>query len=68
MNRVNPKYIPRNHRIQEAIDSALQTGNLEKFEILLKVVGLPFDEQTSNENYARPAGETEKVKETFCNT
>lgn len=68
MNRVNPKYIPRNHRIQEAIDFALQTGNLEKFETLLEVVIRPFDEQPENEIYARAAGETEKVTETFCNT
>ena len=68
MNRVNSKFIPRNHRIQEAIDSALETGNLEKFETLLKVVIRPFDEQPENEIYARPAGESEKVTETFCNT
>ena len=54
MNRVNPVYIPRNHRVEEALTSATQ-GDLSEFARLLDAVARPFDERPGLEDYAHPA-------------
>ena len=45
MHRVNPLYIPRNHRVEEALAAASEHGDLAPFERLLEVVTHPFDER-----------------------
>jgi uncharacterized protein YdiU (UPF0061 family) len=54
MNRVNPVYIPRNHRVEEALAQAAlsEMGPLHR---LLEVVSRPFDERPGLEDYAGPA-------------
>ena len=53
MDRVNPIYIPRNHRVEEALDAAT-AGDLDPFLRLLDVVRHPFDERPGLDRYARP--------------
>ena len=67
MRLANPKYIPRNHRIEAAIQSAM-AGDFGRFHALLAVVVRPFDEQPHAEEYATPPRAEEKVFETFCGT
>ncbi|MCG6659074.1 YdiU family protein [Halomonas campisalis] len=67
MRRVNPAYIPRNHRVQEAI-SAAERDDFGPFEALREVLASPFDEQPGREDYARPAEPQERVFRTFCGT
>jgi serine/tyrosine/threonine adenylyltransferase len=43
MDRVNPVYIPRNHRMEEAL-AAASAGDLEPFGRLLDVLAQPLDE------------------------
>jgi uncharacterized protein YdiU (UPF0061 family) len=67
MQDVNPIYVPRNHRVEEAIVAA-NSGNLEPFNTLLSVVTQPFIERTDYSDYeTRPKGE-EVVHQTFCGT
>ena len=54
MDRVNPVYIPRNHRVEEAL-AAATAGDLGPFERLVDVVARPFDERPGLEGYAEPA-------------
>ena len=51
MQRVNPKFVLRNHLAQEAIVAA-QQGDFNPTQQLLSVLEQPFDEQPQHEAYA----------------
>ena len=44
MDKANPIYIPRNHKVEEALTIAVEEGDLTLFENILSVVTEPFDE------------------------
>nr|WP_218927731.1 YdiU family protein [Halomonas glaciei] len=67
MRSANPVIIPRNHRVQEAIDAAYD-GDFAPFHTLLAVVTKPFDESVEARRSAAPATENEQVLRTFCGT
>src|SRR5829696_450948 len=54
MNRVNPAYVPRNHRVEEAL-AAATADDMRPFQSLLAVLARPFEERTGLEPYAGPA-------------
>jgi serine/tyrosine/threonine adenylyltransferase len=68
MRRANPRYIPRNHRIEEVIEAATTEEDFAPFEALLEVIVRPFDEQPSAAAYAVPPRPDQRVLETFCGT
>jgi serine/tyrosine/threonine adenylyltransferase len=68
MRAVNPKYIPRNHRIEQAIVAAVEREDFSLFETLLDVVTCPFDEQPEAQAYAAEPEPQERVLQTFCGT
>ena len=51
MNRVNPKYVPRNYLAQLAID-ALDKGDGSVLERLMRVLERPYDEQPEHDALA----------------
>jgi uncharacterized protein YdiU (UPF0061 family) len=51
MNRVNPKYVLRNHLAQRAISLA-EAGDLSEVATLFELLQRPFDEQPAFEAYA----------------
>jgi uncharacterized protein YdiU (UPF0061 family) len=53
MNRINPKYILRNHLAQIAIAKA-QQDDFSEVATLLQILSHPFDEQKAFESYAKP--------------
>lgn len=53
MNRINPKYILRNHLAQVAIEKA-QQDDFSEVATLLKILSNPFDEQENFETYSEP--------------
>lgn len=67
MNAVNPIYIPRNHRVQEALDAA-EAGDMAPFETLLGVLAGPYTKREGLEKYEGPAPETFGPYQTFCGT
>jgi uncharacterized protein YdiU (UPF0061 family) len=68
MDRVNPVYIPRNHRVEEALTAAT-AGDLEPFRRLLDVIVRPFEERPGLESYAAPApSDFSGAYRTFCGT
>lgn len=68
MLSANPKYIPRNHRIEASIAAAVDEADFAPFARLLEVVTKPFDEQPEYAAYALPALDHERVLRTFCGT
>jgi len=67
MRAANPAYIPRNHRIEAMIDTALQ-GDYARFRKLLAVTAHPFDDQPENAEFRAPPLPGEAVRQTFCGT
>ncbi|GEN29065.1 UPF0061 protein [Halovibrio variabilis] len=67
MRQANPIIIPRNHRVQEVINAAIE-GDFAPFHTLLAVVTKPFDDSVEARRLAAPATESEQVLRTFCGT
>jgi uncharacterized protein YdiU (UPF0061 family) len=67
MDRVNPVYVPRNQRVEEALTAAT-AGDLGPVRRLLDVLARPFDERPGLEAYATPAPAGCGVYRTFCGT
>ncbi len=67
MRRVNPAFIPRNHRVEAAIEAALG-GDFAPFEQLHVVLAHPYDDQPAFVGYAEPPQPDERVTATFCGT
>ena len=67
MRAVNPRYIPRNHRIEELIAAAVG-GDFAPFDRFMAVLTKPFDEQSEFEAYAAPPRPEQRVEQTFCGT
>lgn len=68
MRCVNPLFIPRNHRVEAALNAAVERGDFTPFEDLLGVLARPFEEQPGREDYALPPQPDERVLATFCGT
>jgi serine/tyrosine/threonine adenylyltransferase len=68
MRRVSPAFIPRNHRVEAALDAAVWRQDFQPFEELLDVVSRPYEERPNLARYAMPASPEEYVSRTFCGT
>jgi serine/tyrosine/threonine adenylyltransferase len=67
MRTANPIYIPRNHRVEEALAAANQ-DDLKPLHRMLKVLSKPFDKHEGDEELALPPLPDEEVFQTFCGT
>jgi uncharacterized protein YdiU (UPF0061 family) len=67
MDRVNPVYIPRNHRVEEALAKATE-GDMGPFHQLVDAVSRPFDERPGLVDYTRPAPAGGAPYVTYCGT
>ena len=67
MDAVNPIYIPRNHKVEEALTAAT-AGDMQPFEQLLAVLAEPFTERPGLDEYVRPAPAGHGPYRTFCGT
>ncbi|QND49903.1 YdiU family protein [Rhizobium lusitanum] len=65
---VNPAFIPRNHRIQQAIEAAVEEDDFSLFEALLTVLARPYEDQPAFAPYMEPPQPAERVLQTFCGT
>ena len=68
MRAINPAFIPRNHRIEEVIEAAVEAADFTLFEALLSVLAKPFEDQPSFAHYMDPPQAHERVSQTFCGT
>ncbi|MFP5075765.1 protein adenylyltransferase SelO [Rhizobium sp. YIM 134829] len=68
MQAVNPAFIPRNHRIEQAIAAAQAEADFSLFEALRTVLAHPYEDQPALARFAEPPGAGEEVLRTFCGT
>ena len=68
MRRVNPAFIARNYRVEEALSAAVERADYGPFERLLKVLAFPFEDQPEFAAFAEPAPEGQERYRTFCGT
>jgi uncharacterized protein YdiU (UPF0061 family) len=68
MRRVNPAFIPRNHRIEAAIEAAETRNDFGPFERLCVVLERPFEDQPEARDLIQPAAPEELIMRTFCGT
>lgn len=61
----NPAFIPRNHKVEEAL-SAAEMGDLGVMDHLLAVLGTPYDHSQVHSAYSQPS-QSESYR-TFCGT
>ena len=68
MRQVNPAFIPRNHRVEQAIEAAVEREDFLPFNDLLTVLSRPYEAQAAFAAYANPPAPGERVLQTFCGT
>ena len=66
MRRANPAIIPRNHRIEAAIQAAIG-GDMAPFHHLVEALAAPFD-APADAALTKAPKQGEEVRQTFCGT
>lgn len=67
MRNVNPAFIPRNHRVEQAIRAAEQ-GDYSLTHTLVDILKQPYADQPDHAEYMAPPEPHEIVHQTFCGT
>jgi serine/tyrosine/threonine adenylyltransferase len=67
MNRVNPKYVLRNHLAQAAIEKAIHDDDSE-IATLMRLLSRPYDEQPAMEKYADAPPDELRHMEISCSS
>ncbi len=67
MDAANPIYIPRNHRVEQAIQAGLK-GDYSVMQRLAKVLENPMSEQADAAEFENPPEPDQRVTQTFCGT
>lgn len=68
MNAVNPAFVPRNHRVEQAIQAATQKNDFTLMDRLIHVLARPYDDQSHEIDLMQPPKPEERVAQTFCGT
>jgi serine/tyrosine/threonine adenylyltransferase len=68
MRHANAAFIPRNHRLEQAIQEAVEHEDFTLFAELLQVVSRPYEDKKGFEAYAIAPHGSERVLQTFCGT
>ena len=67
MRSVNPLIIPRNHKIEEALEAA-NNNDLTLVKQLIKILKKPYENSKEVSKYQSPAPINSKKYQTFCGT
>jgi uncharacterized protein YdiU (UPF0061 family) len=68
MRTSNPAVIPRNHRVEEALEAAVEQGDSSVMERLLAALVNPFAYSPEQEEYAMLPAPSSRPYRTFCGT
>ncbi|MRZ81364.1 YdiU family protein [Paeniclostridium sordellii] len=67
MKSSNPAVIPRNHRVEEAIDAA-DRGDFDKMKKLIEVLSKPYEYSKEQEEYSKLPKPSSCPYRTYCGT
>jgi uncharacterized protein YdiU (UPF0061 family) len=67
MKSVNPAVIPRNHKVEEALQAG-EEGDITPFHNLISALDMPYEDGDHLLPYQAPPQPGEKVLQTFCGT
>lgn len=68
MKKSNPVVIPRNYRVEEALEQAVKFGNYDYMEKLLNVIKDPYDYSSNKDEYTKLPEVKNTCYRTFCGT
>jgi uncharacterized protein YdiU (UPF0061 family) len=68
MKAVNPKFIARNHLLQEAIEKAETNNDYSDIDTLFMLLQTPFDEHTGFDYFAEPPKKNQKHLQISCSS
>ncbi len=68
MRRSNPAVIPRNHRVEEALEAASERGELGPMHRLVEALRDPYGDGPEKDAYREPAPEGGLPYVTYCGT
>ncbi|GGM18667.1 UPF0061 protein [Paraliobacillus quinghaiensis] len=68
MKNNNPAVIPRNHRVEEALEAAVEKADYSVLERLLKVLSNPYGHTPEQTEYCKPAPPSSNPYQTYCGT
>lgn len=68
MKRSNPSVIPRNHRVDEALEAAVKQENYSVMERLVNVISEPYNYSAEHAEYSALPPKSNRRYRTFCGT
>ncbi|MBI6871780.1 protein adenylyltransferase SelO [Clostridium aciditolerans] len=68
MQSNNPAIIPRNHRVEEALEAAVKHGDYSVMERLINVLSCPYGHSPEQEDYSTLPEKSDRPYRTFCGT
>ena len=68
MSANNPLIIPRNYKVEEALNAATTNGDLTQIHNFLKVLKNPYKDHSEIANYQSSPPPSDKIYKTFCGT
>ncbi len=68
MRNSNPAIIPRNHRVEEALEAAVKHGDYSVMERLLDVLSSPYEHSPEQADYSTLPAPSTCPYRTFCGT
>lgn len=68
MKQHNPSVIPRNHRVEEALEAAVERGDLSAMKKLLSILSNPYAYSEEQEEYCTLPECPDKPYITYCGT
>jgi len=68
MKNSNPAVIPRNHRVEEALEAAEKKGDYSIMERLLEVLSSPYAHSIEQDEYSTLPVKCNQTYRTFCGT
>ncbi|HEY9577829.1 MAG TPA: protein adenylyltransferase SelO family protein, partial [Pseudobacillus sp.] len=68
MRNSNPVVIPRNHRVEEALEAAVEQGEYSVMEKLLTALSNPYEYSLEQTDYTTPPEPSNRPYRTFCGT
>jgi uncharacterized protein YdiU (UPF0061 family) len=68
MNMSNPGVIPRNHRVEAALEAAVERADYSVMEKLLGFLSQPYKDPPESAGYHLPALPSAQPYQTFCGT